>query len=224
MKKFLVVSVIALACVSCGHIAPVSKYPNMVADLDPYSIGMARVSFDRFFSSDVKENEVDVIFYPRENVVALEFRRETIRYRQFWNETDRGLFIDALNLYKADFAGKNLVDKYRQTRAAYGKFAGKIEWETFKFTMTYHASPVMELGYRFRGDTPYFSVLQRSARENSGANNGANLESLQFSLYFSRSQGDELAGLFAQEFLLGTLGDRVVPVSDDSADDVYIVE
>ncbi len=59
MKKFLVVSVIALACVSCGHIAPVSKYPNMVADLDPYSIGMARVSFDRFFSSDVKENEVD---------------------------------------------------------------------------------------------------------------------------------------------------------------------
>ncbi len=82
----------------------------------------------------------------------------------------------------------------------------------------------MELGYRFRGDTPYFSVLQRSARENSGANNGANLESLQFSLYFSRSQGDELAGLFAQEFLLGTLGDRVVPVSDDSADDVYIVE
>ena len=86
----------------------------MIADIDPFTIETIYVTFDAFFSSKLKETKVDVIFYPRENLVALEFRHELVRYRQFWDQAARKLFIDALALYKEDFAAKNLQFKYWQ--------------------------------------------------------------------------------------------------------------
>jgi hypothetical protein len=220
--KFFLLICAALLCFSCGHIDTASKYPQMVADIDPYPVGTVNASFDRMFSSKVKQNEMNVIFYPRENQVALEFKHELINYWQFWDEAGRQLFIDALDRYKTDFANRNLVIKYNKSRSVYGKLKGRTEWQSFKFATVNRASPAMELGYRFRDNSPYFSVLQRTAKEESGNNSGNNIESQQFSIYFTRAQADELAAIFDKTYLTETLSGRVIPESGEPGRDVYI--
>jgi hypothetical protein len=226
MKKTLLIVATVFACFSCTGIDMAARYPNMVADLDPFSVGMANASFDQLFSSKPKPHNIDVIFYPRENTVALEFRHELVRYRQFWNQSARQHFAEALTKYKDDFDNERLVNRFNKTRSAYGRFKGQVEWETFKYTSTYKSLPTYELGYRFKGkgNGVYFTVLQRSAKEETGIMSGSNLESKQYVMYYTRVQGDKLAQLFDQNFLLEKAGVSVgskPAVSDEPEVDEY---
>jgi hypothetical protein len=211
-----------VCAISCASVDPAEKYPNMVADMDPVSAGTIDAELDRMFSSKLNKIPVEVIFYPRLNTVALEFRYEFVRYRQFWNEQGRKQFAGALARYKEDYAARTLIDRYGKTRAVYGKLRGRVEWETFKYTTTHQAAPGIELGYRFRQKAPYFAVLQRSAKEDGASSSEANLESLQINMYFTRAQAEELASLFDQDFLLGLVGSRGFKrPADTPADDGY---
>jgi hypothetical protein len=211
--------VLVLSCVSVDR---AEKYPNMVADMDPVSAGSIDAEFDRMFSSKVNKADVAVIFYPRENTVALEFRYEFVRYRQFWDEPGRRQFVAALERYKKDYAARNLVTKYGKSRSVYGKVNGRVDWETFKYTTTHISAPTIELGYRFKGETPFFATLQRSARDESGGQGESNkLESLQINMYFTRAQAEDLVKLFDQSYLLGLLGAKAVPDPETPALDNY---
>ena len=204
--KFLAVTAIFVT-LSCGTVDYTQKYPNMVANADPVSAGNAEIQLDRFLSSKVTKVEAEVIFYPRLNAVVLEFRYELIRHRQFWDAEGRKQFAQALELYKADYEARNLVDRYRKTRAIYGKVKGKVEWEAFKYTKTRVAYPVIEIGYRFKEGMPFFTTLMRSAKEEVDAGDSSpQEESAQISIFFTRAQADELVKLFDQDYLMGLLG------------------
>jgi hypothetical protein len=191
---------------SCGTVDYAKKYPNMVANVGPYSVGTIEAQIDKFFSSKVKTTEVIVFFYPRLNSVALEFKYELITYRQFWDEENRKAFAAALELYKKDYEERKLIKRPRRTRAVYGKMLGRNEWETFKFAKNRVAFPVINLGYRFKKDVPYFAVLMQSALETDDSLENTNrLESPQITMYFTRAQADELVEFFDQSFLLATL-------------------
>jgi hypothetical protein len=194
----------------------------MAADIEPFSIGSASAFLDQSFSSQVKEAAVEVVFHPRTNEVTLEIPQGVGLYRQFWNKEGRQLFIDALNWYNEDFDNRNLVASYNRSRAMYGNFKGRFEWKTLRFSPTYRASPVFELGYRFRDNTPYFSVYLKSADEESGANTSGVTESPPFAVYFTRSQAAEIAKLFDQAFLLESLADKVPETTGYTERDVYI--
>jgi len=213
-------AVLAVLVFSCGSVKPVSN-PNMIADIDPVSLGSVNIWLDRTFSSQLKEITAEVVFIPRKNEVTLEFRHEMLTYRQFWKEAARQYYIEALSRYKEDFDNKNLVSNNRKTRTAYGKNTVRFEWETFKFSTTYRASPAVELGYRFKGAAVYFTALQRSANEESDKNTR---ESPQFSMYFTRAQAEDLAKLFDQAYLLELVGgaQETLPTVDAAGRDIYI--
>ena len=201
MKKQLLWAAAVFLCFACKSTDPALKYPNMVENIDPFSLGTIEVFFDQIFSSPVKAGKVEVIFHPRENTVSLEFKYDLTRFRQFWDHSARQIFIEALKQYNDDFTDKKLVAKYNKSRAIYGKVKSQIEWETAKFTTTYRAAPLLELGYRFKGENPYFTVRQRSGRDKTMLSNEKNMESLPISLYYTRAQGEKLAHLFNQDFL-----------------------
>jgi hypothetical protein len=218
--KLLPVKILTLAAVlcalSCGTIDYAKKYPNMVANADPVSAGAVEIQLNKFFSSKVTKVDAEVIFYPRLNAVALEFRYELIRHRQFWDQESREQFARALELYKADYAERNLIDKYRKTKAIYGKVHGRVEWEAFKYTKTRVAYPVIEIGYRFRDKMPFFTTLMRPAKvEADATDSSARGDSVQISMFFTRAQGDELVKLFDQDYLMGLLGEIHSPQSGD---------
>jgi hypothetical protein len=214
----------ALVNFSCITIDPKKLYPDMVAEQDPVSIGVVEAEFDRLLSARLNKLEMEVVFYPRYNQVALDFRYQLTRYRQFWSQEGRELFIKAVESYKADYASRNLGRKFSRTRKTYGKFTGKLEWTYSKYSDWSVSSPVIELGYRFRGEkgneTPFFTVSQSSAREESSLRDGSNkLDSVPIYMYFTREQADELARVFNQESLLGAL--VLSPDYDQPKDDDY---
>jgi hypothetical protein len=212
LRSLALAGAIILIILSCGTVDPYKKYPNMAADADPVSAGVIEAQFDRFLSSRVNKNEIEVIFYPRLNAVALEFRYELIKTRQFWDAAGRRQFASALEHYKSDYAERKLTDRYRRTRAAYGKVSGRTEWENFRFGKTRVAYPVIELGYRFKEEMPFFTTLMRTAKEVDGQSDDSSLSnSQQINMYFTRAQAEETVRLFDQTYLMGLLGKEDQP-------------
>ena len=210
---------VILLVLSCGSVDLAKKYPNMVANVDPFPVGSAEAQSDRFLSSKVNRIEIDAIFYPRLNAVALEFKYELSTYRQFWDEPARKQFAASLELYKKDFEEKKLIDSYRKTRAVYGSVKGRLEWELFKYTTTHLANPKIELGYRFKEKTPFFATYTRPAPEVLPEGNKSPVEdSEQLYMYFTRAQADQLVMLFDQAYLMGLLKERTGDITGNPAE------
>jgi hypothetical protein len=216
-------SALIFLLMSCASLNPANKYPNMVANVDPFPVGTAEVQFDRFFSSKVNKVAIKTVFHPRLNAVSLEFRFELMTYRQFWDESARKQFAASLELYKRDFEDKKLVDDYRKTKAVYGNVKGRLVWEASKYTTTRVSNPTIEIGYRFKEKTPFFTTLMRSAREvvNEGENSNP-MNSQQINMYFTRTQADEMVKIFDQASLLELLGMKGRAESGESDDSVPV--
>jgi hypothetical protein len=198
------------------------RYPNMVANLDPIAIGSVNAEMDKLLNTQVKAYNIKVVFHPRLNSVMLEFRYEFVTYRQYWDEASRKHFIGALEIYKADYEARKLVDRYSKTRATYGKIQGRLEWEAFKLTKTRLSYPVIDIGYRFRSKMPYFSTHMRTAREVYEAGDTDTREgSDQIILYFTRAQADDLAKFFDQSYLMGAISGMESKTTSIVETDVY---
>ena len=213
-----------LLLLSCKSVDLAKKYPNMIANADPFSIGAVEAQFDRIFSSKVNKVEVQAVFHPRLNAVSLEFRYEMMNYRQFWDESARKQFAASLEHYKRDFEGSKLIDKYRKTKAIYGNVKGRLEWEAFKYTKTRISNPTIEIGYRFKEKTPFFTTLMRSAKEvKSDMDSSTPVDSQPLNMYFTRAQADELVRLFDQARLIELLGmnDSAATDGPDTAENLY---
>jgi len=211
-------------CVSCAHVEKTSKNPAMLADMEPFSLVVINASVEQSFSSKLKAVDVDVVFHPRKNEVVLEFQHGASYYQQVWDQAGRERFIEAINRYKEDFANKKLITNYNKTQSIYGKVSGRFQWKPLKISQTYRSSPVIVLGYRFRDDAPYFSVFQKIAAEETKNNKEGITQSPQYSVYFTRAQGDEIAYLFDQDFLIRSLGYNPPSAAADPAKDVYIAK
>ena len=221
MRRFVApaLAVMAVLVVSCGTVNNTAKrFPNMVADAEPVPAGTIEAEFDRLLSSRLNKYEVEAIFYPRLNAVALEFKHEFITYRQFWDQNGRVQFAEALERYKVDYDARNLVDRYGRTKAVYGKLKGRLEWETFKLAQTRVSFPVIEIGYRFKENAPFFATRTRSAKEEktsaSASGDGVNMENTLIHMYFTRAQADDLVKLFDQTYLMGLIAGPASTQSD----------
>jgi hypothetical protein len=206
MKKHVYLCIAALLLFSCSNTSRAVKYPNMLADVDPYSIGTANAYLDynifsMMASSKAREEglrsiSIEVILYPRENEVALEFNNGQSLYIQLWNEAGRKLFTEALDKYKEDLANQKLIPNYNKARSIYGKTKGRFQWKTLSFSPTYRSSPVFSMGHYIKENAPYYSIYQNNAKEETGANQREITESPRYSIYFTKTQAEELAALF----------------------------
>jgi hypothetical protein len=188
----------------------------MVADMDPFSVGTFEAQLDRFLSSKVKKTEFETVFHPRHNYVSLEFKHELLTYRQFWDEPARKQFAAALELYKRDFADGKLANNNRKSKSVYGNVKGRVEWLMSKYTKTRVSNPIIEIGYQFKENTPFFTTLMRSAKEViTDDDNSTATNSQPINMYFTRAQADVLAEIFDQARLLELIGKKNTPVTDE---------
>ncbi|GHT69727.1 hypothetical protein FACS1894110_19770 [Spirochaetia bacterium] len=216
MKKPIIIFFVLVSVFwnfSCKTTDPKIRYPDMVADMEPVTAGTIEAEFKTFLGR-LNKLEVEVEFRPRYNEVVLNFRTQATTYRQFWNQEGRELFIKALQSYNADYNAQKLEGKFSRTRRVYGKFTGKLEWSHGKFMQVGNSLPLFELGYSFQGtrgkETPYFTVSQNSAIEESTRQNddSSKLDSIAVFMYFTREQAAALAKLFDQAGLLELIRDK----------------
>ena len=197
---------VVFSTLSCATADPVKRFPDMVADMDPIPVGTIYAVFDRAIGRGLNTVRGEAFFYPRLNAVALEFRHEFVTFRQFWDETARRHFATALDSYNADFDAQNLITQHRRTRNVYGSVVGRLEWQTARFTTLHVAYPVIEIGYRFRDNSPFFTTLMRSAMsEPTHEASSSRAESRQLNMYFTRAQAADLVRVFDQAYLMGML-------------------
>jgi hypothetical protein len=192
----------------------------MVADIDPISAGKATLSMEKFFSSNLEPKEAAVVFAPRTDSVYLQFVYQTTTYRQFWDRPSREKFIAALEQYQKDFDAKNLTIKKSKSRQAYGSVKAVVEWGQFSFNINSRGYPEINLGYFFKDNNPYFTVLQREA----GDTIFGERESVRITAYFTRAQAAALAAVFDQAYLLSLVDveSEALPSRTEEVPDEYI--
>ena len=223
----------AFFAVSCTSTRAQTRIPETVAvaDADPFSAGSIKITLDGPLGIGVRTADAEAIFYPRLNAVALEFRHDLVTYRIFWDPLARQHFTAAMELYDADYNSRKLVNRYRNTRDVYGKVAGRLEWQTMRFTANHISSPEIELGYRFRevdvnGEKRNSAFLTASASFPSDSDSdkpgsGPEPESStsgarsRISIYFTRAAAEDLAVIFDQSYLMGLLGEAGIPKTEN---------
>jgi hypothetical protein len=207
----LFLAVLPLVFAACKSTPKMSA--DGVADRDPIPAGSVEAEFSRIFSSAVEKKKVNTVFCPRDNTVYLEFKHQTVTYRQYWNQANRTRFQEALDKYKGDYEAKKLIDRPSRTRRTYGTLKGMAQWgypvniSLLVLNLNSMGYPNYEVGYVFKEDSsrresPYFTVFQRECDDVLMDNDVIEGKSSNIFVYYTRAQAEELAAIFSQEYLL----------------------
>jgi hypothetical protein len=224
MKRFFFVVPLLFVLLSCTTPPQrAAKRIEVNVRNTPLGAGSVEAEFDALFSSQLKKQTVELLYYPEDDVVALSFKYQLINYRLFWDAPARARFSAALSLYKKDYEDHSLIDKKSKTRRIYGYFTGLTDWRTVSFSTLSRGYPVVDLGYAFnksRGTqkSPYFTVTQRQAEDESTTSDSDKRSSLQIGIHFTRSQAEDLAQLFEQTWLDSLRFQTVSPVPEKELD------
>jgi len=222
---FLTVFLCIVIFISCNTInKPVRQKFTVSLSSPQIPIGEIEVQFSSFMSlGSLKKENVNVIYFPREDAVCLQYRREFITYHQFWSYNGRQTFITALQRYNEDYSSRDLELKSRKTKRKYGVVEGYLIWQMYTFTVQARANMNLELGYEFKDRAPYFLVNQREAEYKEEISRDNNRTSATVPMYFTRAQAAELEALFDQNYLRGLVSPAggLIPVISDPERDEY---
>lgn len=182
-------------------------------------IGDIEAQFNTFMSfGGLKKHLVTLIYFPREDAVCLQYRREFTTYHQFWSKSGRQAFIDALVNYNTSYNERTLVPQNRRTIRNFGSVESYLYWQMYKFTVQAKSNVKLELGYQFKDNSPYFSIYQREAEFKEEMTRDLNRNSPAITLYFTRAQAAELAEKFdtayLRELTSGDIKDSELPDGD----------
>ncbi|MDR2965993.1 MAG: hypothetical protein LBU88_09480 [Treponema sp.] len=206
MNKYSLVSILLIAVIvfcACNStpkpqeevFEPSLKSPSII-------LGEIEVQFNRPFPLiGIVKRAVNVLYYPTEDAVCLQWRMDMVTYHQFWSPEGRELFVSALLQYKEDFEERNFGSNNRRSKRKYGTTSGYIYWQTFSIAVLANTANKVELGYYFVNRQPYFIANQREADYIDPLSRESNRTHPEMPIYFTRAQADSLAEFFDPIFL-----------------------
>jgi hypothetical protein len=199
MYRYIAVPLVLFVLVASCSTAPKEV---LVADMDPLDAGITDGGIMAYFPTRIRQIPLTVSFNPRNNMVVVQFRYQTVLYRQYWDPANRVRFIAAVERYHADYEARSLPERKRlRSRRAYDTLKSLTEWGTFQFTINARSRPQVYLGYVFHDNRPYFLVTQMPAKSEIVIDDDMDRNSLQIELYFTRDMAAALAQLFDQNYL-----------------------
>jgi len=221
MKKIVTLLLIVLSLNSCAffrkhaELAEQKKPPFTVELKSPQvPVGKIEAQFNRAFPAPgIRKNDVNVIYFPEEDAVCLQYRLNTYTYHQFWHSAGREAFLTALNNYNKDFDGQRLRNRNTRTKNQYGTVEEcYLTWQMGSLTQLAKGNVEIELGYYFRDDSPFFAITQmESYFENPSLNKEDDDISPEIPMFFTKAQAEELAALFSQDYLSSIAPDAQMP-------------
>jgi hypothetical protein len=151
----------------------------------------------------IKKINIDVLFFPVEDAICLEYKLNTYTYQQFWHRAGRRAFTKALENYNEDFDGQKLRNRNTRTKSQYGVVEEcYLVWEQSSRTAQGYGNMNIELGYYFRENSPFFAATQMEAFFDSPTfDDDFDQISAEIPMFFTRAQAEELSALFAQDYL-----------------------
>jgi hypothetical protein len=197
----IAVATAAFAAVLIASCASIRAPKPFTVDLSAprCAAGSAEMQFDKLLGGLRKDN-VSLFYYPDDDALCIEYRHDYVYYSQFWSKQGRDSFVTSLAQYKTDFEQRSLTPgKSLRTRRSYERIRGFLVWSTLRvLSEPAIANTDYNIGYDFKDKMPYFTVIQRAATHKVGSNK---TESPNIMMYFTRTQAEDLAALFDQEYL-----------------------
>ena len=187
--------------IGCNTFEPAGERIHVNLNAPHLPVGTVEAVFDSFSRTGTRTGEIQVSYFPDNNVVCLEFRHELFSYYQFWTETNRQAFVSALERYKLDFEQRNLSRSNNRTRRAYGSVNAYVIWRMSRISGQGFSYPGIDIGYQFKNNAPYFSIIMRQASNESNYTKDTLFSNSNINIYFTRALADELAALFDEGFL-----------------------
>jgi hypothetical protein len=226
--KYITILALALTLGACVTTKTVKEEPFTV-DLNSPRIlaGMIEAQFDKIVNfAGLRTVKVTVDYYPLEDAVCLQYRLDLMTYYLFLDQEGRETYLKALQQYKEDYENRVLKPRgNKHTRRQYGKTEVYLIWQAFAFTMRSRANTTVDFGYDIKvvsdNRASFFTLYRREAyyvdvnsteKDRKVATNEP--------MFFTRTQADELAALFDQDFLKSLTPDKI-KVRSDSMFDSY---
>ncbi len=221
MKKIVLILLLVLSLSSCTFLRRQAdlaeqKKPPFTVDLSSPRVpaGQIEAQFNRAFpATGIRKSDVNVIYFPEEDAVCLQFRLNSYTYHQFWHSAGREAFLTALNNYNNDFDGQKLRNRNTRTKKQYGTVEEcYVTWQMASLTVLARGNMEIELGYYFRDDSPFFAITQMEAYfESPTLDREKDDVSPEIPMFLTRAQAEELAALFSQDYLSSIAPDAQSP-------------
>ena len=215
MKKLIifVVAVLSLFYVVACKSVP-QDLSNMVANIDPFDLGSCPLSVNGLLLGNLETKDAVLNFAPRTNVVVVNFPAQGGKYALSLKPDTRAAIADAITRYNGDFDQHSLQKKGRERKSVYGTAPSSLTWGVASFIPSNaKALPVLQLGYTFVKDSPYFTITMPASKNitlTSDSDYTAK-ESIEVILYFTRAQAERFSSLMAKENLDKEIASRNVP-------------
>ncbi|HKL86567.1 MAG TPA: hypothetical protein VJ861_09575 [Treponemataceae bacterium] len=214
--NILLATLITVTILGCASSAPIQS-ADMVANADPYEVGVVGASFSTFTGFNKKLGTFILSFAPRTNQVIIDTKNQGNETHIYLDRANRDALIVAMTSYFKEFENRTLKEKGK-TLNEYGKIIGFMEWGLL--TMNARGNPEIRLGYEFKEGSPFFT-LTFPETDNILYNKGSAVKnSGYFQMFFTRSQLEEFGEMLLQDYLVSTLEEQ--DISRASSDpDVY---
>lgn len=214
-RNILYAALLAVALLGCASSAPIQSV-DMVANADPYEIGVVGASFSTFTGFGTTVGTFSLSFAPRTNQVIINTKNQGNKTYIYLDRTNRDALVTAMTTYFEEFENRTLKEKGK-TNNAYGKIIGFMEWGLL--TMNARGNPEMRLGYEFKDAAPFFTITIPET-DNLMYNNGSPVKnSGYFQMFFTRSQLEEFGEMLLQDYLVATLEEQDISRASTDPDE-----
>jgi len=223
--KYISILVLALSLSVCTTVKPLKEEPFTVSlDSPKISAGAVQAQFDKIVSiTGIRTIDVNVDYYPLEDAVCLEYRIDLMTFYLFLDREGRAAYLKALEQYKEDYTNKTLKTKgSRNTRRQYGNTGVYLIWQSFSFTVRSKANTFVDFGYDIKvisnNRASFFTLYRREAVFIEEHSQQDRKTASNEPMYLTRTQADELAALFDQDFLKNLTPGKINTNSNNTID------
>lgn len=159
------------------------------------------------------------IVNPKNGDAGVKTRFQASNYAVLFNDQMRHKLFGAVDQYLKDFEAKKLKRKDKKSYCVYGRGKIYINYGTLAMMMAAEGEPDCQIGYKFKGKSPYFAITVRSA-PNIDPHKGYNdvKDSTEFILYFTKAQAQTMCSLITDDIVQAALESEL---EDAEPDEVY---
>lgn len=212
-------AVAALFFLGCAGSPAPQTSSDMVANAEPYEIGVVGASFSGFTGIGMNLGTFPVMFAPRTNEIILVTSNQGNDTFIYLNRSARDQLLAAASTYIEQFEARTL-DKEGSQLSAYGGFPAFMKWGVVFINAEGTAS--ISVGYEFAKDSPYFAITVPDTdndRYMSTTRKTHVKKSGYFQIFFTKSQLIEFAEYLVQENLESTLEEKNVSRASTDPDE-----
>ena len=149
---------------------------------------------------------VSLVYDGKTNMAGVQFRSNLGGYNLLMNDATRHALADSVKEYLSDFDSQKLSKKKRASYKMYGQYPCRMEWGLLAQTASNYAETDVQMGYMFKGKSPYFTLTVWETKNRVRQVTTSNDEDLQTTYVFmTKEQAEQLCSKLSDEAVAAAL-------------------